>query len=94
MTQLRPQRSLHLRQIAAQFAAWGDAGAVDGVNVLSAVQPAQFEAFALGVVPELQRLGVFPLEYEGETLRDHLGLERPANVHTADRARLEERLLR
>lgn len=68
-------------EIAAEFEAWGDAGAVDGFNVLSAVQPAQFEAFALGVVPELQRRGVFPTEYEGETLRDHLGLNRPANVH-------------
>lgn len=69
--------------IAAEFEAWGDAGAVDGFNVLSAVQPAQFDAFALGVVPELQRRGVFPTEYEGETLRDSLGLERPANVHVA-----------
>ncbi|RXZ72596.1 NtaA/DmoA family FMN-dependent monooxygenase [Agromyces albus] len=68
-------------EIAAEFEAWGDAGAVDGFNVLSAVQPAQFEAFALGVVPELQRRGVFPTEYEGETLRDHLGLERPESVH-------------
>ena len=74
-------------EIAEEFEAWGDAGAVDGFNVLSAVQPAQFEAFALGVVPELQRRGVFPTEYEGETLRDHLGLGRPANVHvTRDRA--------
>jgi hypothetical protein len=39
-------------------------------------------------VPELQRRGVFPTEYEGETLRDHLGLGRPANVHvTHDDAR-------
>ncbi|WP_350347910.1 NtaA/DmoA family FMN-dependent monooxygenase [Agromyces sp. G08B096] len=76
------------QQIAAEFAAWADAEAVDGFNVLSAVQPAQFEAFALGVVPELQRLGVFPTEYEGSTLREHLGLERPANVHLAADAAL------
>ncbi|MFE5670103.1 NtaA/DmoA family FMN-dependent monooxygenase [Agromyces sp. NPDC056523] len=67
--------------IAEQFATWHDAGAVDGFNVLSATHPAQLEAFASGVVPELQRLGVFPSEYEGTTLRDHLGLERPDNVH-------------
>ena len=72
-------------EIADEFEAWGDAGAVDGFNVLSAVQPAQFDAFALGVVPELQRRGVFPAEYEGETLREHLGLERPENVHAAGR---------
>lgn len=73
-------------EIAAEFEAWGDAGAADGFNVLSAVQPAQFEAFAFGVVPELQRRGVFPAEYEGETLRDHLGLGRPDNVHVSSRA--------
>ena len=76
--------------VAEEFAAWGDAGAVDGFNVLSATQLDQFEAFVTGVVPELQRLGVFPREYEGRTLRDHLGLERPANVHTAARVLVEE----
>lgn len=73
-------------EIAAEFEAWGDAGAVDGFNVLSAVQPAQFEAFALGVVPELARRGLFPTEYEGETLREHLGLGRPESVHAAPAA--------
>ncbi|HET8778852.1 MAG TPA: NtaA/DmoA family FMN-dependent monooxygenase [Agromyces sp.] len=72
-------------EVAAEFEAWGEVGAVDGFNVLSAVQPAQFEAFARGVVPELQRRGVFPTEYEGETLRDHLGLGRPENVHVRSR---------
>ena len=71
------------QDIATEFEAWGDAGAVDGFNVLSAIQPAQFDAFALGVVPELQRRGVFPTEYEGGTLRDSLGLERPDNEHVA-----------
>lgn len=70
-------------EIATEFEAWADAGAVDGFNVLSAVQPAQFEAFAFGVVPELQRRGVFPTTYDGETLRDHLGLGRPENLHVA-----------
>jgi hypothetical protein len=32
------------------------------------------------VVPELQRRGVFRERYEGTTLRQHLGLERPAAV--------------
>jgi FMN-dependent oxidoreductase (nitrilotriacetate monooxygenase family) len=75
-------------EIATEFEAWGDAGAVDGFNVLSAVQPAQFEAFARGVVPELQRRGVVPREYEGTTLRDHLGLDRPETVHLTGTARL------
>jgi hypothetical protein len=31
------------------------------------------------VVPELQRRGLFRREYEGTTLREHLGLPRPDN---------------
>jgi hypothetical protein len=31
------------------------------------------------VVPELQRRGIFRREYEGRTLRENLGLPRPAN---------------
>ena len=31
------------------------------------------------VVPELQRRGLFRREYEGKTLRENLGLPRPAN---------------
>ncbi|WP_216856379.1 hypothetical protein [Acidisphaera sp. S103] len=30
------------------------------------------------VVPELRRRGLFRHEYEGTTLREHLGLKRPA----------------
>lgn len=70
-------------EIAEEFAAWGDAGAVDGFNVLSATNPGQFEAFARLVMPALQRLGVVPSAYEGATLREHLGLGRPGNVHTS-----------
>jgi hypothetical protein len=31
------------------------------------------------VLPELRRRGLFRTEYEGRTLRDHLGLKRPAH---------------
>jgi alkanesulfonate monooxygenase len=31
------------------------------------------------VVPELQRRGLFRLDYEGRTLRENLGLGRPEN---------------
>jgi hypothetical protein len=33
------------------------------------------------VVPELQKRGLFRTEYEGSTLRDHLGVPRPENQH-------------
>ena len=32
--------------------------------------------------PELQRRGLFRTEYEGTTLRENLGLERPVNQFT------------
>jgi len=36
------------------------------------------------VIPELQRRGLFRTEYNGRSLRDHLGLKRP--VHAVHRA--------
>ncbi|MBO4206771.1 hypothetical protein [Micromonospora echinofusca] len=45
-------------------------------------------SFALDhVVPELQRRGLFRKEYTGTTLRDHLGLARPASSYRAGWAR-------
>jgi hypothetical protein len=35
------------------------------------------------VIPELQRRGLFRTEYEGTTLRDHLGLRRPVSRYAA-----------
>lgn len=68
-------------QVADHLQHWFEAGAVDGFHILTAIQPVQFEAFTALVVPELQRRGLFRTAYEGTTLRDHLGLDRPANVH-------------
>lgn len=36
-------------------------------------------ALTRGLVPELQRRGAFRQEYEADTLRGLLGLDRPAN---------------
>ena len=36
------------------------------------------------VVPELQRRGIYRREYEGATLRENLGLARPANQFFPD----------
>jgi hypothetical protein len=40
--------------------------------------PGGFDAFVDLVVPRLQARGLFRAEYTGTTLRDHLGLQRPA----------------
>lgn len=70
--------------IADQIEDWLDRGAADGFNVMPAAMPGDFAAFVAEVVPELQRRGRFRRDYEGYTLRDHLGLPRPE--HPARRA--------
>ena len=69
--------------IADHLERWFTAGAVDGFNILAPIQPTQFTAFLELVVPELVRRGLFTGEYSGTTLRENLGLRRPANVHAA-----------
>ncbi|HZU62249.1 MAG TPA: LLM class flavin-dependent oxidoreductase [Novosphingobium sp.] len=69
--------------IADGMEEWFTAGAADGFNLIPPVLPTGLDAFVDQVVPELQRRGLFRTEYEGRTLRDHLGLARPANPHTA-----------
>lgn len=72
--------------IADHFENWRDAGAADGFNVLSAFQPAQFEAFTQLAAPELRRRGLLGREgtrregtrREGTTLRERLGVGQAA----------------
>jgi hypothetical protein len=47
--------------------------------------PAGLYDFLDKVVPELQRRGLFQAEYRGKTLREHLGLSRPARGSGARR---------
>jgi alkanesulfonate monooxygenase SsuD/methylene tetrahydromethanopterin reductase-like flavin-dependent oxidoreductase (luciferase family) len=65
-------------QVADELQARFEGGAADGFNVMPAYFPGELDAFATLVVPELQRRGLFRQEYEGNTLREHLGLKRPA----------------
>ena len=65
-------------QIADDIEAWFHAGAADGFNLMPDVLPDGLETFVDQVVPILQRRGLFRRDYEGTTLRDHLGLERLA----------------
>lgn len=59
--------------------AWLEERGSDGFNVMFPWLPGGLDDFADQVVPELQRRGLFRKEYEGTTLRDHLGLARPEN---------------
>ncbi len=66
-------------QVADTMETWFREGAADGFNLMPAFFPGQFDAFVDQVVPILQARGLFRREYEGTTLRDHLGLARPAS---------------
>lgn len=65
--------------IADEMQEWLETEASDGFNVMFPWLPGGLDAFVDQVVPELQRRGLFRTEYEGSTLREHLGLPRPAN---------------
>ena len=64
--------------IADQLEHWFKTGAADGFNVLAPTLPHGLKDFAELVIPELQRRGLFQKEYRGKTLRENLGLKRPA----------------
>ncbi|WP_156655677.1 NtaA/DmoA family FMN-dependent monooxygenase, partial [Methylobacterium platani] len=65
--------------IADEMQAWLEAGACDGFNIMVSDLPQGLSDFTAKVVPELQARGLFRRDYEGTTLRDHLGLPRPEN---------------
>ena len=75
--------------VADDLESWWTAGACDGFVILPAYYPQPQIDFCEKVVPILQARGLFRKEYEGTTLRDHLGLVRPE--HPATRAAESDR---
>lgn len=72
------------KTVADYMIAEVDRGACDGFVVLGEVLPESINDYTEMVVPELQRRGRFRTEHqEGETFRDRLGLNRPANRFVA-----------
>jgi FMN-dependent oxidoreductase (nitrilotriacetate monooxygenase family) len=65
--------------IADQMEEWLFTEASDGFNIMFPYLLGGLDDFVYRVVPELQRRGLFRLEYEGATLRENLGLPRPPN---------------
>ena len=61
-------------EVADLMEEWWRAKAGDGFTVMAPVQPRGLRDVVDLVVPELQRRGLFRTEYEGTTLRGHLGL--------------------
>jgi FMN-dependent oxidoreductase (nitrilotriacetate monooxygenase family) len=67
------------KMIADEMEEWLTSNASDGFNVMFPYLPGGLDDFVHKVVPELQRRGLFRTEYQGRTLRENLGLPRPAN---------------
>lgn len=66
-------------QLADLMEEWQEAGACDGFNVLITHYLDNLQILADHVVPVLQKRGLRPPDYTGQTLRENLGLTRPAN---------------
>ncbi|WP_046868167.1 LLM class flavin-dependent oxidoreductase [Microvirga massiliensis] len=65
--------------IADDLQHWFESGAADGFLIIPPYFPGPADEFMDEVVPVLVRRGLFRAEYEGSTLREHLGLARPSH---------------
>ncbi len=65
--------------IADEMERWLYEEGSDGFNVVFPYLPQGLDDVTTRLVPELQRRDLFRKEYEGTTLREHLGLPRPEN---------------
>lgn len=64
-------------QVANTMENWFTLGACDGFNIQAPYMMAGLTAITDQLIPVLQERGRFRREYEGTTLREHFGLERP-----------------
>jgi FMN-dependent oxidoreductase (nitrilotriacetate monooxygenase family) len=69
-----------VERVADRFEQWYTAGACDGFAITPVYLPEGLDAVCDELVPELRKRGLVPAEYAGTTLREHLGLARPAVV--------------
>jgi FMN-dependent oxidoreductase (nitrilotriacetate monooxygenase family) len=67
------------KAIADEMEEWLFTEGSDGFTVMFPYLPGGLEDFVAHVIPELQCRGLFRRDYEGTTLREHLGLPRPHN---------------
>jgi FMN-dependent oxidoreductase (nitrilotriacetate monooxygenase family) len=69
-------------QLADLMEEWFRKDGCDGFNLQPSTFPGGLDDIVTLLVPELQRRGLFRTEYEGRTLREHLGLPRPASRYS------------
>ncbi len=65
------------QSVADQLQQWFEQDGAGGFNIMSPWLPGGLDDFIELALPELRRRGLFRSEYEGATLRQHLGLARP-----------------
>lgn len=65
--------------VAEDMGTWLAEGGCDGFTVVFPFLPQGLDDICERLVPELQRRGLFRSDYEGSSLREHLGLPRPEN---------------
>ncbi|KTS41592.1 nitrilotriacetate monooxygenase [Methylobacterium indicum] len=70
-------------QIVDEMEARFRAGGADGFNIMPPTLPGGLDDFIELVLPELRRRGLFRTEYEGTTLRSHLGSRPPGGYGPA-----------
>ncbi|WP_159887419.1 LLM class flavin-dependent oxidoreductase [Paenibacillus puerhi] len=66
-------------KVADRVEHWYRERAADGFMLMCPLLPDGLDDFIRLVVPLLQERGLFRTDYEGDTLREHLGLPRPVN---------------
>jgi alkanesulfonate monooxygenase SsuD/methylene tetrahydromethanopterin reductase-like flavin-dependent oxidoreductase (luciferase family) len=69
------------KRVADVMEEWFTTGAGDGFMLQFHYLPGDLATFVAEVVPDLQRRGLLKTDYAGPTLRDNLGLAKPANPH-------------
>jgi len=72
------------KTIADEMEEWLFSEGCDGFTVMFPYLPGALDDFVERVIPELQGRGLFRRDYEGTTLREHLGLPRPHNRFFSD----------
>ncbi|MEG3133879.1 LLM class flavin-dependent oxidoreductase [Rouxiella sp. T17] len=77
--------------IADGFEHWFTSGATDGFIVRGGT-PTAFDDFVEQVIPILQQRGLYRTEYEGNTLRENLGLREPENQFAVQEAAQSEKV--
>jgi FMN-dependent oxidoreductase (nitrilotriacetate monooxygenase family) len=74
------------KTVADEMEEWLMTEGSDGFTIQFPYLPGGLDDFCQRVIPELQRRGLFRRQYEGKTLRENLGLPRPANRFFRDKA--------